>query len=176
MKKDSAYLYGGITGVTLPVESFPLGEGLELRQTYAHLFSTNLMAFAPPGPAGYHPAPWKATKGGFGYDIEVELVAPGQTALGKSFDAKDLIWWIAALLRMAGFPYLYVPVISDHPFQDIPTLDQEPTLVPVETEPRIFRPTERRMGILDTQNLEWVAATWLSAGPKPKVLCGCKSI
>jgi hypothetical protein len=109
--------------------------------------------------AGYHPAPWKATKGGFGYDIEVELVAPGQTALGKSFDAKELIWWIAALLRMAGFPYLYVPVISDHPFQDIPTLDREPTLVPVETEPLIFRPTERRMGILDTQNLEWVAAT-----------------
>lgn len=61
-ENESGYLFGGISGVTLPVASFSLGEGIELRQTLSHLFSANMMAFAPPGPEGYHPAPWKAAK------------------------------------------------------------------------------------------------------------------
>jgi hypothetical protein len=41
------------------------------------LFSANIMmAFARPGPKGYHLAPWKAAKGGFGDDIEAEIRAP----------------------------------------------------------------------------------------------------
>ena len=103
--EEFGYLYGGVAGIKLSVESFALGEGVELRQTYSHLFSANMMAFAPPGPGGYHPAPWKAAKGGFGYDIEVEIRAPVQTTLGESFDAKETIWWISALLRLARFPY-----------------------------------------------------------------------
>src|SRR5690606_1323181 len=132
--EEPSYLYGGVAGVKLAVESFALGEGVELRQTYAHLFSANMTAFARPGPDGYHPPPWKAAKGGFGYDIEVEIRAPAQTTLGESFDAKETIWWISALLRLARFPYLSVPVISNQSFRDIPNSNEEPTLTPFETE------------------------------------------
>jgi hypothetical protein len=162
--EESGYLYGGVAGIKLSVESFALGEGVELRQTYSHLFSANMMAFAPPGPEGYHPAPWKAAKGGFGYDIEVEIRAPVQTTLGESFDANETIWWISALLRLARFPYLSVPVISNRSFRDIPNSREEPTLTPFETEGRIFGPTKGADCTLDADQLAWVAEKWLSAG------------
>ncbi|MDO2949235.1 hypothetical protein [Aeromonas simiae] len=164
MKDEAGYLYGGISGIRLAVESFALGEGIELRQTYCHLFSANMMAFGRPGPKGYHPAPWKAAKGGFGYDIEVEIRAPTQTTLGKSFDAKETIWWIAALLRLARFPYLSVPVISNHSFRDIPNSREEPTLTPFETEGRFFVPPEEADCILNEDQIAWVAEKWRSAG------------
>ncbi|MFC1636333.1 hypothetical protein ACFL5Z_16000 [Planctomycetota bacterium] len=158
------YLYGGVAGIKLSVQSYVLGEGVELRQTYSHLFSANMMAFAPIGPEGHHPAPWKAAKGGFGYDIEVEIRAPAQTSLGESFDAKETIWWISALLRLAKYPYLSVPVISNQSFRDIPNSKEEPILTPFETEGRIFGPSEGTDCTLGADQLAWVAAKWLSAG------------
>lgn len=162
--EEPSHLYGGVTGIKLSVESFALGEGVELRQTYSHLFSANMMAFSPPGPEGYHPAPWKAAKGGFGYDIEVEIRAPAQTTLGESFDAKEIIWWISALLRLARFPYLSVPVISNQSFRDIPNSKEEPTLTPFETEGRIFSASKDGSCTLDADQLAWVAENWISAG------------
>jgi hypothetical protein len=158
------YLYGGLSGVQLPVASFPLGEGVELRQTYSHLFSTNMMAFARPGAAGHHPTPWKAARGGFSYDIEVEIRAPYSTSLGKDFDAKEIIWWIAALLRLVRFPYLSVPVISNLSFTEIATSKDEPELRPFETEGRLFSPSPATDRVLDVAGLEWVAANWVPAG------------
>jgi hypothetical protein len=162
--EEGLCLYGGVSGVKLPVESFTLGEGVELRQTYSHLFSANMMAFSPPGPKGHHPPPWKAAKGGFGYDIEVEIRAPLQTPLGKPFDARETIWWISALLRLARFPYLSVPVISNYSFRDIPNLKEEPTLTPFETEGRIFGASQSTDCVLDVDQLAWVAGKWVSAG------------
>ncbi|MES2822483.1 MAG: hypothetical protein V4732_02695 [Pseudomonadota bacterium] len=162
--EEPNYLYGGIAGIKLPVESFVIGEGVELRQIYSHLFSANMMAFAPPGPEGYHPAPWKAAKGGFNYDIEIEIRAPNKTTLGESFDAKEIIWWIAALMRLARFPYLSVPVISNRSFRDIPNSKEEPTLTPFETEGRIFGPAKDANSTLDVNHLAWVAEKWISAG------------
>lgn len=158
------FLYGGVSGVNLSVESIELGERVELRRTYAHLFSTNMVAFARPGPEGYHPAPWKAAKGGFGYDIEVEIRVPRTTSLGEAFDAKETIWWIAALLRLARFPYLSVPVISTCSFSEISHLEQEPTLSPFETEQRVLSPSEKSDCMLDTDELSWVKEKWIPAG------------
>jgi hypothetical protein len=158
------YIYGGVSGVELAIEYFDLGEGVEIRKTYAHLFSANMMAFARPGPEGYHPAPWKAAKGGFGYDIGAEIRAPERTSLGESFDAKETVWWIAALLRLVRFPYLSVPVISTHSFSEISKSDQEPTLTPLETEGRIFGPAKDGSNFLDTEQLAWVKEKWVSSG------------
>jgi hypothetical protein len=161
---EAGYLYGGISGIKLATESFALGEGIEVRKTYSHLFSANMMAFFPPSPGGYHPAPWRAAKGGFGYDIEVEIRAPAQTTLGKSFDAKEIIWWIAALLRLAKFPFLSVPVISSHSFRNIQNCKEEPILTPFETEGRIFGPAEGTNCTLEAAGLAWVSERWRSAG------------
>jgi len=158
------FLYGAVSGVTLATDSFDLGEGVEIRQTFAHLFSANMMAFARPEPGHHHPPPWRAAKGGFSYDIEAEIRAPSRTSLGESFDAKETIWWIAALLRMARFPYLSIPVVSDHPFSEISQSDQEPTLTPFETEGRIFSPAHGVISVLESENLEWVRDKWVLAG------------
>jgi hypothetical protein len=158
------FLYGGVSGVTLATDCFDLGEGVEIRQTFAHLFSANMMAFARPEPGGHHPPPWRAAKGGFAYDIEAEIRAPSRTSLGESFDAKETIWWIAALLRMARFPYLSIPVISNYSFSEISRTDREPTLTPFETEGRIFAPADRVVSVLDSENLEWVRDKWVAAG------------
>lgn len=158
------FLYGGVSGVRLAAGSFDLGEKVEIRQPYAHLFSANMMAFARPAPGHPHPAPWRAAKGGFGYDIEAEIRSPSQTSLGQSFDAKETIWWIAALLRMARFPYLSIPVISNRSFGEISQSNLEPTLTPFETEGRIFGPADGGVTVLDGEHLEWVRDKWVTAG------------
>lgn len=173
------YLYGGISGVKLDIDYFDLGEGVEIRRTFAHLFSSNMVAFAPPGPKGYHPGPWKAAKGGFSYDIEVEIRAPEYTNLGKSFDARETIWWIAALLRIAHYPFLSIHVISSRPFSEIPMSDAETTITPFETEGRIFGPADGSSGVLEIEQLAWVKDKWVEAGKlmnqNPKLYSALKS-
>ncbi len=48
-------LYGGFSECQLSVESFDLGEGIMLSQTFAHLTAPFIMTFAPPGPEGFIP-------------------------------------------------------------------------------------------------------------------------
>ncbi|MGD1155987.1 MAG: hypothetical protein ABSA41_09180 [Terriglobia bacterium] len=164
MEEEIRFLYGGISGVELAAESFELGEGVVLRRTYAHLMSPCIMAFARPGPHRYHPGPWKAAKGGFGYDIEVEVRSPPRTCLGDSFDARKTIWWIAALLRLAKAPFLSVPVLSDHPFQSVPGIEEECTLQPFETEQRLFQVAEPSNRVIEETTLSWVKEKWIPAG------------
>lgn len=158
------YLYGGVSGVELPMESFSLGDGVEIRPAFSHMFSINMLAFAPPTSDGFHPAPWKSAKGGFGYDIAVEICVPPKTGRGEPLDARETIWWIAALLRIARFPNLTVPVISDCSFRDIPQLDREPTLTPFEVEERIFAAHKSTTPILDDDSLRWVSDKWRPVG------------
>ena len=66
-------IYAGLSHVTYHGESVDLGHGVVLRSTYAHLFAANMMAFARAANGEAHPTPWRAARGGFGYDIQVEL-------------------------------------------------------------------------------------------------------
>jgi hypothetical protein len=74
-----------------------------------------------------------------------------------------LVWWIAALLRVARFPYVSVPVLSSHPFADIPAAKEKVRLRPMEVTPRIMRPTEETPTTSDSA-LEWVKDRWVPAG------------
>jgi hypothetical protein len=161
---QQSYVYAGISGVTLEPETFDLGEGVVLSQTYAHLMSPCIMAFARPGPQGHHPAPWKPAKGGFSFDIQIELKVPSSTCLSDSFTAKDTIWWIAALLRVLQWPYLTVPVLSDHQFQLIPSIDYEPTLEPFETEHRLFQAADPETKAIGIKALMYVKEKWFPVG------------
>jgi hypothetical protein len=163
-----SYVYAGISGVTLEPETFDLGEGIVLTRTYAHLMSPCLMAFAPPGPQGHHPAPWKAAKGGFSFDIQVELKVPSSTRLGDSLNAREVVWLIAALLRVLQWAFLTVPVLSDHPFHLVPKIDEEPTLEPFETQHRIFQVVDPAMQTLGINALSYVKEKWISVA---RLLC-----
>lgn len=71
--------------VTYDGEPFDLGRGITLRSTYAHLFAASMMAFARASEGKPHPAPWRAARGGYGYDIEAELAVPtgGELPVGR---------------------------------------------------------------------------------------------
>jgi hypothetical protein len=158
------HIYAGISGVHLGVESFDLGEGVVLERTYAHLFSPVMVAFTPPGPEGHHSAPWRPAEGGFGFDVHIQLSIPGDYSLGGKSDASDVIWWIAALLRAFRFPYLSVPVLSNHPFGAVPETEGKVHLRPLEITPRILGPADDTTTTIDREMLEWLRDRWASAG------------
>jgi hypothetical protein len=164
MGNEGKYLYGGLSGAQLPTDSFELGEGVVLKRTYAHLMSPCLMAFARPGSEGYHPTPWKAAKGGFGFDIEIEIRVPNTSILSSNADPRETIWWIAALLRIARVPFLIVTAISDQSFETAQESKVEPVIEPFETEPRIMASSEKSSPEIPSDTLDWVKEKWLDGG------------
>jgi hypothetical protein len=156
--------YGGFSGCHLADETFDLGEGLILTNTFAHLMSPYMMAFSPPGIDGFHPAPWRAAKGGWGFDIHVQLRVPANFSKSHWSDHTEVIWWIAALMRLAWVPFITVPIISDTPFTDVPTLKNEPHLNPFEITTRIFGPADDEKRVLQNVQLAWIRDHWIQAG------------
>ena len=136
---EKRYLFAGIGRATLRIESFDLGHGVFLRQTCAYLMSPFLMAFSPAEPEKPHPPPWRSARGGLVHDITMELCIPEEDAsLPGGLTAEETVWWIVALLRLAYYPFLVVPVLSDQSFSVAAHSKTEPNLRPFETEHRIF--------------------------------------
>lgn len=163
--ETGTHVYAGISGVHLGVESFDLGEGVSLARTYAHLISPFIVAFAPPpGPKEPHPAPWSKAEGGRGIDVHVQLSVPADHSLGGRADATDAVWWLAALLRIAQAPNLSVPILSSHPFADVPGTKEEVRLRSIEVTPRILRRAAGEITTIDGETLEWVRGRWGPAG------------
>jgi hypothetical protein len=96
--------------------------------------------------------------------LNFRAVGPTKTCLGDNFDARETIWWIVALIRLAKAPFMSVPVLSDHPFQSVPNIEDDPTLQPFEIEGRIFQASEPSNRILEESTLSWIKEKWISAG------------
>lgn len=160
MTESRPTLYAGLSHVTYAAEPFDLGHGVTLRAAYAHLFAANMMAFSRASEGKPHPAPWRAARGGFSYDIEAELAVATGEKLPGGLSGEDTLWLIAALLRLAEYAYLMVPVISDTPFDAAATAEQEPLLRPFETEPRILRAGDEELSRLKVEDLSWVKTVW----------------
>ncbi|MBL8558787.1 MAG: hypothetical protein JNM47_08715 [Hyphomonadaceae bacterium] len=155
--KEAPRVFAGLSGASLPC-SMDLGHGVTARPIYAHLFAANMMAFQRAEAGKPHPAPWKAARGGFAYDIEIELSVPANISLAGATSAMEVVRLVASLLRMAHYPYLMVPVTSDHPF-DAAGAEQTPTLIPFETEPRIFAAPNETTEISEA-DLQWLKVAW----------------
>lgn len=154
------FIYAGISNVRLSDNQYDLSNDVRLERTYAHLMSPCLMAFKPADAGKPHPGPWRTAKGGYSYDITVQLQVPLAQDLPGRMSPKETVWWIAALLRLINYPRLMVPVISDHQFSLAGTSQAEPTLEPFEIEPRIILPVGLEDGELTRANLEWVKGVW----------------
>lgn len=96
--------------------------------------------------------------------MEIEIRAPSQTSLGESFDAKEVIWLIASLLRLLEYPYLSVPVVSSESFHEIPNSDKLPVLEPFEIEGRRIQPSPSSECVIGESQLTWVADNWQAVG------------
>lgn len=153
-------IYAGLSHVTYDGEPFDLGHGIVLKSTYAHLFAANMMAFGRALEGRPHPAPWRSARGGFGYDVEVELSGPTSQNLPGGLSSEDTVWLIAALLRLAKYAYPMVPVISDVSFCNAATSTQEPLIRPFEIEPRILQAGEKELSRIKTEDLLWVKSVW----------------
>lgn len=160
MTESSPRLYAGLSHITYDGEPFDLGYGIVLRSTYAHLFAANMMAFGRASEGKAHAAPWRAARGGFSYDIEAELTVPTDRKLPGGLSIEDVVWLIGALLRLAEYAYLMVPVISDVSFNDAPTSKQEPLLRPFEIEQRILHRCSDDLSRLSLENLSWIKSVW----------------
>ena len=76
-------LFFGLHGLQLPESVFELGNGVVVRETYAHIFAPFMVAFTPPEePTKHHSGPWSAASGGISYDISAELVVPIENESG----------------------------------------------------------------------------------------------
>jgi len=149
----------GLSNLQVAESSIDLGQGIVLRKTYAHMAASFLMAFKPAPRGGYNPGPWKSAAGGFAFDVTAELLVPanlGDDPGGRFRIAKTIVF----LLRLWVDPACTAPVLSNHPFGDLPKIaDKETKLLPFEVLPRYF-PLSNREGVATEAKIGWVRANW----------------
>jgi hypothetical protein len=160
---DECDLYGGLAGAPLPLESYDLGRGVTLSRTYAHLMAPFMMAFSPAEPGQPHPPPWRAAKGGFGFDILAQVHVPRDFAAAQWFDRLNTVWWFVALLRFRATPFLLVPVVANGPFADGGGGD-DIHFWPVEVEPRLLLVEQNASHEIREDDLAWIKQHWWSGG------------
>lgn len=156
-------LFAGLAGVQLEPSDYPLGSGIRVSQTYAHLMAPFMMAYTP-APAGkHHPPPWSAASGGLAFDIYVELEVPSAALTGLSLEPEFVAWWITALFRLRAGPVFCVPVIGEQSFEAAKDSHNNATYYPIETESRILALDPRARRTLSELDLAWVTKHWLTA-------------
>jgi Apea-like HEPN len=160
---NSKGIYAGLAGVTLDADERSLGHGIILRRTYAHVMAPFLMAFSPASPGKPHPAPWSAVKGGFGFDMWVELEIPPSSVSGLSHAPDFVAWWITALLRLRVGPTFIVPIVGEQSFATAKTDHSQATYYPVEMESRrLVLSSDARSEIAEL-DVAWLEKFWMSA-------------
>jgi hypothetical protein len=164
MSLDEFDLYGGLSGSLLPVDKYDLGCGVTFSRTFAHLMAPFMMAFSPAESGKPHPAPWRAAKGGFGFDITIQIHIPRDFRTDKWFDRLNSIWWFVALLRFRATPYIVVPVVASGAFAKAATAEEEIHFWPMEVEPRQLQVQKEASREIRVENLDWIKAHWLDAG------------
>jgi len=159
---DKSDLFGGLAGARLPIEQFDLGRGITLSATYAHLMAPFVMAFKRPEPGRHHPGPWRAAKGGFGFDILGQIHVPRNFAPVPWFDSLNTIWWVISLLRFRACPHLVVPVVADSPF----SVDgsENAQFWPMEIEKQLLLVEEGITRDISISDLDWLKENWWEAG------------
>ena len=156
MNPEKLPLFGGLAGAQLGTDEFEICEGLVLRQTYAHLMSPYILAFArPKRPDRHHPGPWKSARGGQWLDLEIE-VALREDVRPTGFDRLNTLWWVLALLRVSTGANLRMSVVSDTSFSSMTDTPVDPIIWPMETLPRQLLTKSDPPKVIDKRHLLWV--------------------
>ena len=127
-----------------------------------------LMAFGKPKHPGAPVPPWKAARGGLGFDIEIEI-SLAQEVRPIRFDRLNTLWWVFALLRLATGAPLRMPVISDMAFSAIANSDQEPNLWTIEMLPHQFLAARSPPTRIEVEHLNWLRKVFASGAELMKI-------
>jgi len=160
--KNSLPLYGCITGIVLPVDTFDLAAGIALRRGIFEIFSAPMLAFKEAPPGSHTPAPWVAVHGGFNFKSRTELVIEDLSAL-EGFAPFQAAWLIAVLLRLRVETPVRIAVVANIPLAMLPEKNNNWALA-LEASPHhigIFRKLRQDITIED---MKWLAETLPLAG------------
>lgn len=157
MANESDYVYLGLSNARLKDELFDLGHGVTLSRTYAHLSGPFILAFKEAESGKAHPGPWKAARGGLGFDITAQLRVP-KLVLGS--DHPKTATGLLFLLRLWIDPEILAPAISTHAFAELlNTPDNLAQIVPYEIQRRHFALSIQNGEISDA-SVAWVRDNW----------------
>jgi hypothetical protein len=109
----------GLSGLDLGDRVFDFGNGIQLRTTFAHLFSTEVLAFERPNtPTSFHPGPWQAVSAKGGQDITAELFLPARYEHSR-LSKLDVGSTIISLLRLWVDPCITIQVLTHEPIAQL---------------------------------------------------------
>jgi hypothetical protein len=162
MHPNEINIYAGIVGLQLDISEFQLGNGIAIRPTYAHVFSSSMIAFSPPpNPKSHHPGPWRAINHNFGYDITAELFLHSEIQ-PTNFDRWNTIWWVASLIRLLTGTAIRIPVLSSASFSEGKTDKKEMQFWPIEMQhSRFVAPTTK----ISESQLNWLKKHFQDSAP-----------
>jgi len=158
LAQDILPLYGCVTGIVLPSESFSLATGITLRRGLFEIFSTPMMGFKEAPPASHTPGPWVAIDGAYhSFKSRVELVIEGLSAL-DGFSASEAAWLIAVLLRLRIEAPVRISAIANVP---LGSLQERNDIWPLSFEASWHQNGLFRAGYLEmtAEDLDWLSST-----------------
>ena len=156
-------LFAGLAGVTLDSAEYPLGHGIKLSQTYAHLMAPFMMAFERAAPGKRHTGFISAVRGGLGFDLEVQLEVPAGAITSLGMPPEYLIWCLTALLRLRVGPHFVLPAVGEQSFAEAKVNDNTAVYYAAEIEPHTLKITADTLRVVAETDAAWVAKYWIQA-------------
>ena len=163
MPSEPIDVFAGIAGLPIEVDRFDLGLGVVAERTFAHLMAPFMLAFTPAEPGKAHPTPWRASHGGLGFDMVVQLSNPASLQTDSPLGQQGELWWIVALLRLRLGPCILVPAVSNFPFAEGPKREKEVEYWSYEIEPRVLHVADNTPSKISEIDLAWVRKHWISS-------------
>lgn len=160
-------LYAGLSGLELEDQEINFGHGITLRPIFAHIFTTDILAFERPAtPNSYHPGPWQANSHKKGIDIRSELFIPKEYRHHKMCSI-NVAKTIIVMLRLWTDPAIALQLITDCPITELkdrkyvgPDAKHVATLV-AGRERHIQIGLQTREKLI--QSIEWIVEHWEDA-------------
>lgn len=129
-------IYGCLTGIELPSETFSILAGVSLRRVYVDTIGTTMMAFtAPPAAKAHHPGPIAAVRGGLTLEGRIEVRLTNKNAC-DGLAPSVVFWLVATVLRLRVPTPIRLAVIANMPFDQMGEHWREVQAVNFESAPQ----------------------------------------
>ncbi|HHF0027755.1 TPA: hypothetical protein ACPHSJ_000418 [Pseudomonas aeruginosa] len=157
----------GISGIDLGDRVIELGHGIQLRTAFAHLFTTDILAFERPAtPTSFHPGPWQAVSHKRGVDLQAELFIPREYSHPR-LSSLVVGHTIISMLRLWVDPQISLQVFTQEPISKLK--DRAGKDKGGEPAAMLYAQRERHVniGLINSdriiESIDWVVDNWSNA-------------